>query len=118
MIFLNCQLKKDISSFEACEVVNTTKSYEKKALEDFRKIILNLIAQSKKVDLETLIDNIIKVFRVRYFIRDKYTEEQVEERLESLSSLKKFVRNNTLESFLKFVYESGNSQKKKKTRRC
>ena len=36
--------KKDISSFEACEVVNTTKSYEKKALEDFRKIILNLIA--------------------------------------------------------------------------
>ena len=106
--------KKDISSFEACEVVNTTKSYEKKALEDFRKIILNLIAQSKKVDLETLIDNIIKVFRVRYFIRDKYTEEQVEERLESLSSLKKFVRNNTLESFLKFVYESGNSQKKKK----
>ena len=44
------------------------------------------------------------------YIRSNYpNEEEQKERLESLENLKKFIRNNTLDTFLKFVYEKNTS---------
>ena len=48
------------------------------------------------------------------YIRTNYpNEEDQTERLESLENLKKFIRNNTLDTFLKFVYEKNTSSEKK-----
>ena len=56
--------------------------------------------------------NILTLLRMDSYIEDKYEGEQLEERMESIIALKSFIRDNTLESFLKFVYGSGKSQKK------
>ncbi|WP_346938141.1 ATP-dependent helicase [uncultured Clostridium sp.] len=104
---------KNISLFEACDSVKVKASYERKGLDNFRDMILNLIMQHKKgLDLSTIINNILTMIRMEDYINDKYDGSQLEERIESIEALKTFVRSNTLESFLKFVYSSNKSQKK------
>lgn len=109
----NLSASKNISWFEASEIVKTDNPKQKENLSLFRNAILNLISQSKrKINLLQIIENIIVLFKIQDYIERNYEGDEIEERLESLESLKTFVRDNTLESFLKFVYGSNKSQKK------
>ena len=104
---------KNISLFEASEIVKTQKPFQRKNLDIFRNTILNLISQVKRnVSLLDIINNIIKAFRIEEFIELNFTDTEQEDRLQALESLKTFIRDNTLKSFLKFVYGSNKSQKK------
>jgi DNA helicase-2/ATP-dependent DNA helicase PcrA len=107
-------ITKDISLFEASEFVKVDKTFQRKVLNDFNKIILDLIVQHKKKgkSLINLVDNIIILLKIPEFINTHYEGDALEERLESLTALKTFIRDNTLESFLKFVYGSNKSSKK------
>ena len=108
----NLSAKRDISMFDACDLIQTQKDYQKKSLKEFRNIIESLIIQyNNGTPLMTIINNIIRVFKIKDYIEDKYDEQGIEERLESLNSLKSFVKNNTLDSFLNFVYCSNKSKK-------
>jgi DNA helicase-2/ATP-dependent DNA helicase PcrA len=104
---------KNISLFDASELIKVDKPYQRQNLDNFNEMISKLIIQHKKgVKLESLVDNILTLLRMDSYIEDKYEGEQLEERMESIIALKSFIRDNTLESFLKFVYGSGKSQKK------
>lgn len=104
---------KNISLFDASESVKVDKPYQRKNLDTFNEIISKLIIQHKRgVKLESIVDNILTLLRMNNYIDDKYEGEQIEERMESIVALKSFIRDNTLESFLKFVYGSNKSQKK------
>ena len=79
----------------------------------------NIIKLQNKYEMghsiESLIDEIVRMFQIRKYIEDKYlTIEEVEERLKSIGVLKSFVKNNTLETFLSYVYMGTNTKKKKK----
>lgn len=107
------QATKSMSLFDASELVRVDKPYQRTNLDAFRNIIFNLMSQHKKgVKLESIVDNILTLVRMNDFIEDKYEGEQLEERLESIIAFKSFIRDNTLESFLKFVYGSNKSNKK------
>ena len=104
---------KNISLFDASELVKVDKPYQRQNLDTFNEMISKLIIQHKKgIKLESLVDNILTLLRMNSYIEDKYEGEQMEERIESITALKTFIRDNTLESFLKFVYGSGKSNKK------
>jgi DNA helicase-2/ATP-dependent DNA helicase PcrA len=105
----------NISLFEASEQVKTDKGYQRDNLDIFIKMINKLIMQHKKgVKLPIIVDNIVNLLKIEESIsnNNKYKDEEIEERIESLKAFKTFLRDNTLESFLKFVYGSNKSQKK------
>lgn len=105
--------RKNISLFEACEVSKTNKDWERRSLDNFRKIILSLVLQNKRcLPLIKIIDNIITLFRFEEYIEDRYSGDELDERLASLESLKLFVRDNTVKSLLKFVYSSNKTERK------
>ncbi|OSA95780.1 UNVERIFIED_ORG: DNA helicase UvrD [Clostridium botulinum] len=105
--------KKNISLFDASELVKVDKPYQRKNLDLFKNIVSDLIIQHKTgVKLSSIVDNILTLIRMNSFIEDKYEGDQLEERLESITAFKSFIRDNTLESFLKFVYGSNKSKKK------
>ncbi|MET3505577.1 ATP-dependent helicase [Halalkalibacter oceani] len=94
------------------------KDFQNRSAREFGEIMNKLILQkSKNVPLEKLIDNIIKSFQFIAFIQDKYpSEEEVKERIDSLNTLKSFIKSNTLESFIDYVYMS--EEKKKVKEKC
>lgn len=105
---------KNISYFDASELIKVDKPYQRENLNTFNNNISKLIIQhKKKVGLPVLIDNILALLRVNEFIIDgRYEGDALEERLESIVAFKSFLRDNTLESFLKFVYGGSKSDRK------
>lgn len=108
--------KEDVSLLDASRNVRTRNRYERENLDKFTDIYHSLLVQKQKgKDLLTIINNIIKLFRLSQYIEEHYEGDELDERLESLEATKAFVRNNTLESFLRFVYTSETTKKKTKS---
>lgn len=109
---------RDISLLDASEFVKINindfrrRNKTRENLDKFIDIHKSLLVQyQKNTNLLTIINNIIKLFRIEEFMNDKYDSEELEERLESLVALRSFIRNNTLDSFLKFIYSSQTTKK-------
>ncbi len=105
--------RKNISLFEASEVSKTKSFWERKNLDEFRKIILSLVLQNKRrTPLMYIVNNIISLIKLESFIEEKYDGDELEERIESLNSFKKFIRDNTVGSLLRFVYSNNKNDRK------
>ncbi|MEG1309836.1 MAG: ATP-dependent helicase [Bacilli bacterium] len=108
--------KEDASLLKTSESVRVDKRWQRENLDRFIDILKSLVVQHKKhIGLSTMIKNIIKLLRLEEFINQNYEGDEVSERLESLEALKLFIKNNTLESFLKFIYSSEKTKIKKKS---
>ena len=107
---------KDISLFKACELYSPDDYNVKRNLGTFVQHIKDLVLlHNNGTDLYSIINKIQVLFDVRTFVEDKYeSAEDVEERLESIESFKKFVKGNTLQSFISFVYSDIEMSKNKK----
>lgn len=104
----------NMSLFESLTNINYDAKWQLKNALEFEKSINRLRLQNDKgVPLSMLIDNIIKSFDIDSQIEEKYSGEEVNDRLKSLTVLKTFVKNNNLEQFINFVYSDGGSPKKK-----
>lgn len=104
----------NLSLFESLTAVNYDAKWQLKSALDFERAITRLRLQNDKgVHLSTLIDNIIRSFDIVNHIEEKYSGDEVKDRLKSLTVLKTFVKNNNLEQFITFVYSDGGSPKKK-----
>lgn len=106
---------KNMSLIDAGEVVRVGNVGQEKSLKMFSNCISALTRQSKQgVGLNKLVDNIISLLDINKFINETYpTETIINERLSYLESLKKFIRDNTLDSFLRYVYCKNAIQSKK-----
>lgn len=107
--------KKKISHIIASSYVDV-QAWQKQKLASFISLVDKLIVQHNYgYNLLQLIENIIDGLDLVKYIKEHYTdEEEQNERLETLDNLKKFVRSNTLDSFLRFVYEKNNNNTKQK----
>lgn len=107
---------KDISLFKACELYSPDDYNVKRNLGKFVQHIKDLVLlHNNGADLYSIINKIQVLFEVKTFVEDKYeSAEDVEERLESVESFKKFVKGNTLQSFISFVYSDIEMSKSKK----
>lgn len=106
--------ERDISHLEASTLVHV-QPWQSQKLRWFANTIEKLINQHNMgYSLLQIMNNIISTLDMENYIRTNYpNEEDQTERLESLENLKKFIRNNTLDTFLKFVYEKNTSSESK-----
>lgn len=113
----NLASKKNLSFLDASEFVKCDKYWQEKNLKDFSDIISKLTRQHKQhVCLDKIINNVIGVLSLDKYIKENNTDnEKINEKLNSISTLKKFVRDNTLESFLSYIYcnQNNNTSKSK-----
>jgi Superfamily I DNA and RNA helicases len=106
--------ERNISHLEASTLVHV-QPWQSQKLRWFANTIEKLITQHNSgYSLLQIINNIISTLDMDNYIRTNYpNEEDQKERLESLDNLKKFIRSNTLDTFLKFVYEKNTSSESK-----
>lgn len=111
---INLSSQRNISHIEASREVYC-QAYIKNGLRMFERILNRLILQHNSgLNLSNLINNIISSLKMKEYIKDKFpNQDEFDERMASLENLKKFVKNNTLTSFLKFVYETNTGGEKK-----
>jgi DNA helicase-2/ATP-dependent DNA helicase PcrA len=105
----------NMSLYESLITMNLDKPWMKKNVKIFEDGIDKLrLQKDKHLPVTKLIDNVIRIFEIEDWIKNKYTNKvECEERLNSLKILKSFVKNNNLEQFITYVY-SGNTKKKAK----
>lgn len=108
--------RNDISLFQACNTFPSSNYSVKRNLGTFVQNIKDLIVlHNNGTDLHSLVNKIQRLFKIVSFIEDKYDEqESIDEHLAGMESFKKFIKSNTLDSFLKFVYSDIEQSKKKK----
>lgn len=97
---------KNISLLDASDLIKTGNAMQDRNLRVFSNCISSLTRQNnQKIGLHRLVDNIIKLLNLEQYIYEKYpTESQINERLSYLENFKKFLRNNNVDSFLRYVY--------------
>ena len=105
----------NIPLLEASGLVDIKSKFVKQKVQSLSMSIDKLIRQEKAgVDLYTIVNHIIRIIDMDTYIKNNYgTLEEIDERLKSIENFKKFIRNNTLESFLQYVYDKNANQKKK-----
>lgn len=98
--------KKNLSYYESFIIYKFDKSWEKSSVFPLKDTLLSLKSQNEKgIGLQNLIDNIIKSFRIHNYIELNYKkQEDVEDRINSFETLKKFIKENDLTTFLRYVY--------------
>lgn len=109
--------RRNIPLFKVCSSYSKADYNTKRNLDTFVNNIKDLIVlHNDGLDLYSLVKKIIRLFNIVDYVENKYEEqEQIEERLESIDSFTKFIKGNTLDSFLTFVYTDivqGNKKKK------
>ena len=110
--------RRNIPLFKVCSSYSKADYNTKRNLDTFVNNIKDLIVlHNDGLDLYSLVKKIIRLFNIVDYVENKYEEqEQIEERLESIDSFTKFIKGNTLDSFLTFVYtDIAQGNKKKKT---
>lgn len=110
----NYSAMNNISMYDAsCRV--TVKPQEASSLQNLREIISTLAgASSLDITLPKLIENIITLFRMEESIKYHYSDEELDDRLTSLETFKRFAEGKDIDKLLKVVYEGDNTKKKKK----
>lgn len=106
----------NLSMYEALIDMSYDKPWQKKAANDFEKIIGRLRLQvDKDISVINLISNIVKSFKIESALEEVYVnEEELKNRLESIETLKSFVKGNNLETFINYVHNNNTKKKKKK----
>jgi DNA helicase-2/ATP-dependent DNA helicase PcrA len=105
--------EEGISFLSASEKVRS-QPWQRNNIVSFSNSVSRLSNQYRNgASLATIIDNIINIISLNTYLTDIYTNpDELTERLESVENLKKFIRSNTVDSFLKFVYENDDHKKK------
>jgi DNA helicase-2/ATP-dependent DNA helicase PcrA len=103
------------SLYETFIDFNFSRPWITKSANDFHNNITRLIMQRDKgISIEEIINNVVKVFDLHAFIKEKYpNKEDATERIGAIEVLKSFVKGNNLKSFIEFAI-NGNITKKKK----
>jgi DNA helicase-2/ATP-dependent DNA helicase PcrA len=97
--------KKNKSYYESFISYNFKKFYDINNAKKFIDTLQYLkIQKDKKVSLDKIIDNIVLSFGIGEYIETEYeTENERKDRFDSIDNLKKFIKNNDLESFITYV---------------
>ena len=104
--------KMDVSYLEASEMITGLQPWAKKNILAFSDAIARMTQQyHNDVPLAIIIDNIINILSLTSYLEEHYQGDELDDRLESVENLKKFIRGNTVDSFLKYIYSSNDKKK-------
>lgn len=106
----------DISLFDALVKTRYPQAWHMKNASVFRRNVnrvQDLLHDGD--DLGDVIDEIVRLFKFKQMINEKYTHKpEKDERLESIKTLKLFAKGSSLEDFLEFAYSDSGKKKEKK----
>lgn len=107
--------KNNLSAYEAFISYKFNKNWEKVNANIFRDNITRLKLQyDKGIDIGKLIDNVITMFKFDDFLQEKYSDEDdLQERKDSISTLKLFIKGDNIGQFIKYIDSVNNNKKKK-----
>ena len=106
-------IEKNISLYDASELISFDKQWQRSNIERFKKMINTL--NDGDYDLKTIIYKIISLTKIKDNIYEKTTsKEDYEEKMQAIDMLIGFVRNNTIKSFIDFVYNNKAKSKSNK----
>jgi len=104
---------KHTSFFESLTSIRYQKDWQTENAEIFVKYIQHLrLRQAKKVSIKTLIDNIVQLFKIEEYLEKRYEENEVEDRLKAIDTLKTFIKGDNLETFIEYIYKVNTKKKK------
>lgn len=108
--------KRNISLYESFLDFKYDKTWLKTNVKIFDDSIRRLkLQKEKQCDIISLIDNIKRVFKFEDYIDSKYTNsEEANERLDSIETLKKFIKGDNLNNFIDYVYSEDKNKDKNK----
>lgn len=97
--------KKNRSYYESFVSYKFIKTYDKRNAKMFIDTLQYLkIQKEKNIPLDKLIDNVVLSFGIEDYIELEYSKKEERlDRLESIGNLKKFIKNNDLHSFIKYI---------------
>lgn len=103
----------NISYLEASEMLHGLQPWQRKNITSFADAVHRLTEQyQNEVPLNRIVDNIINLLSLESYLEENYQGDELDDRLEAVENLKKFIRGNTVDSFLKYVYEKDDNKKK------
>lgn len=107
--------ERDMSLFDSIMSVQYPQAWHRKNAQIFRNGINRLKTMyDDGASVEELIDAIVKTYKIKTFINDKYSnKEEREERRNSIDVLKSFAQDQGLEDFISYVYSNDGIGKKK-----
>lgn len=88
-------------------------SRQSQCFSTFKNLVTSLRTKYTNMELTTrqVVDKIIFALKLEEFIETNWNGEEVERRLGSIKSFKKFAENTTIQSFLKFISSNNNNSK-------
>lgn len=107
--------KKDISLYEAFMEHKWNKPYESKNAQIFLDYISRLkIQREKGIAIGKIIENIIKMFKIKEYIKSKYDSDTIDDKITSLYNITQISYGfKTIEDFISYCcYSSAPSKKK------
>jgi len=108
------KLKNDLSYFETLSSITFPESWKNRNLKSFTSAIFDLkIKYEKTHSIESIIDMAKQEFKIRDYLSENYQDEEVRDRMQSIETLKLFVKGQDLAKFLQFTEESLEKKTKK-----
>ncbi|BAE47881.1 ATP-dependent helicase [Clostridium botulinum C] len=105
--------RNNLSLYEAFTLFKYKENWQEKNMKIFENNIEKLrLQKDKNIDICKLIDNVKLAFNIEEYIECKYSNrEDQEDRLNSIETLKSFVKGNNLQGFINYAYNSSNKKK-------
>lgn len=110
------KMKNDLSYYETLGCITFPEAWKNRNCKTFVNNIFDLkIKKDKSHSIATLIDLAKQGFKIQDYLEENYQPEEVKDRLQSLETLKQFIRGDDLGKFIQFTEESMEKKTKKDT---
>ena len=108
--------KKNISLYEAFLDYKFSQTWQKNNRNYFVDYINRLkIQHEKHLSNDKIIDNIVKIFKLKEWMNEKFEASSISDKLEGIENFKTFSQESSLSNFISFClsgYQSNNNSKK------
>lgn len=108
------KLKNDLSYYETLSSITFTEAWKNRNAKTFINNIFDLkIKYEKSHSIPSLIDMAKQGFKIRDYLSENYQEEEVKDRMQSIETLKLFIKGQDLGKFIEFTEETIEKKTKK-----
>jgi DNA helicase-2/ATP-dependent DNA helicase PcrA len=108
------KIKNDLSYYETLTSMTFAEAWKNRNCKAFVMNIFDLkIKKDKSHSIAALIDLAKQGFKIKDYLTENYQDEEVKDRLQSIETLKQFIRGEDLSKFIAFTEESIEKKTKK-----
>lgn len=108
------KIKNDLSYFETLNSITFSESWKNRNAKTFVSNILDIkVKKDRYHSISTLIDMAKQSFKIKDYLEENYQDEEFRDRLQSIETLKQFIRGDDLSKFIEFTEEATEKKKAK-----